>query len=107
MFFGGAMARSKIESVVGVHTVGCGSEAASLRDMVEDREEFVLAIETAVGGVGAVGRIFHFMRFYEFVMKALCADEIFDDAAIVRGIARRQRGYRERAIAHGFLARPG
>src|SRR5438552_1546069 len=70
VFRGRAMARAKIESVIGVHTVGDGGETSSLGQIVECGEKFVLTEIAAIGGVGAVSRIFHFARLDEFVAQA-------------------------------------
>ena len=99
MLFRGAMAGAKVERVVGVHAVRGGGESSLLRDGVEHGEQFVLAEEAAVGGIGAIRGIFHLVGFDEFVMNVLRANEIFDDVAIVRGVAGRKRGDRESAIA--------
>ncbi len=87
MFFGGAMAGAEVEGVVGVDAIGGGGETALLGEGVEDGEELVLAEEAAVGGVGAVRGIFHFMGFDEFVMDVKGADQVFDCGAIVGGEA--------------------
>src|SRR6266404_7522486 len=84
MFFSSAMARAEVQGVVGVDSVGGGGEAAFLRDCIEDGEKFVLAIKTAVGGVRAVGGIFHFVSFDKFVMDLELANQLIDSGAIVR-----------------------
>ena len=77
-----------------------------LGDGVEDREEFVFAVEAAIGGVGSIRGIFHLVGLDEFMMDVLGADEVFDDVAIVRGVTGRKGGDRKRAIAESFLRGP-
>ena len=84
MFFCGAVAGAEVQSVVGVDSVGGGGEAAFLRDCIEDGEEFVLAIKTAVGGVRAVGGVFHFVGFDKLVMDLELANELVNRSAIMR-----------------------
>src|SRR5258705_13372239 len=98
MFFSGAMAGAEVQRVVGVDSVGGGAEAAFLRDCIEDGEEFVLAIKTAVGGVRAVGGVFHFGSFDKLVMDLELANQLIDCGAIVRREAWGKRGNRKRTL---------
>src|SRR5258706_16484168 len=99
MFFGSAMAGAEIQGVVGVDSVGGGGKAAFLRDCIEDGEKFVLAIKTAVGGVRAVGGVFHFVSFDKFVMDLELANELVNRCAIVRRETWGKRGEGKRTLA--------
>src|SRR5882762_4623738 len=85
MFFCGAMAGAEVQRVVGVDSVGCGSEAAFLRDGIQHGEKFVLAIKTAVGGVGAIGGVSHFVRVDKFVSDLEDANDFVNGGAVMRG----------------------
>src|SRR6266487_2611007 len=78
-------AEPSIESVIGVHAVSNGGESAGARQIVQRGEQLVFAEIAAVCRVSAVSRVFHFMRFDEFVPRAQLAHKSFDDGAIVRG----------------------
>src|SRR6266481_35393 len=78
MFLSGAVAGAEVQCVVGVDSVGGGGEAAFLRDCIEHGEKLVLAINTAVGGVRAVGGIFHFVSFDKFVMDLELANQLIN-----------------------------
>src|SRR6267142_3907430 len=99
MFFSGAVAGAEVQRVVGINSVGGGGEAAFLRDCIEHREKFVLAIKTAVGGVRAVGGVFHFVSFDKFVMDLEGANELIDCGAIVRRETWGERGNGKRTLA--------
>ena len=85
MLRGGTMAGAKIERVIGVHAVSNGGESAGTRQIVQSGKEFIFAEIAAVCRVSAVGRVFHFMRFDEFVPRAQLARKFFDNGAIVGG----------------------
>src|SRR6267378_2903347 len=99
MFCCGAMAGAEVQRVVGINSVGGGGEAAFLRDRIEHGEKLVLAIKTAVGGVRAVGGIFHFVGFDKFVMDLELANQLIDCGAIVRREAWGKRGNRKCTLA--------
>src|SRR6267142_7019753 len=99
MFFCGAMAGAEVQRVVGINSVGGGGEAAFLRDCIEDGEKFVLTIKTAVGGVRAVGGVFHFVSFDKFVMDLELANQLIDCGAIVRRETGGKRGDGKRTLA--------
>jgi hypothetical protein len=107
MFFCGAVAGTKIERVVCIHAVSGCFESALQRDRIEYGEQLIFAMEAAIGGVGAIRWIFQFVCFHEFVMDIVCANEIFNDVAVVRGVTWRERGDRESAGAESFLSGPG
>src|SRR5277367_847614 len=107
MFRRGAMAGAKIEGVVGIDAVRDGGEVSLLGDGVDNVEEFVFAEVAAVGGVRAIFGIFHFVRFDEFVADAEAANELFDDVAIMGGIAGGKSGERKSLIAFRAMRGPG
>jgi len=75
--------------------------------LVEDGEEFVLAEVTAIAGVGAVGGVFHFVSFDEFVTDGELEEEYEKLIAVVGGVAGRDGGDGESAIAEGAVCGPG
>src|SRR2546421_6239282 len=91
MLRGSAMAGTKIESVIGVYSVGDGCKSSCLRQFVQCGKQFVFAEIAAVGGVGAVSGIVHFVRFDEFMPQTYLAYKFLDDGAIVSGVTRRER----------------
>src|ERR1700685_455184 len=106
MLFRGAMTGTKIERVVGVHAVSGGVESTFQRNGVEHGEQFIFAMEAAIGGVRAIRGIFHLVRFDELVMNIVRANKVFDDVAIVRGVARRKRRNGKRTVAERLLCCP-
>src|ERR1700730_13165772 len=106
MLFGGTMAGAEVEGIVGVNAVGGGGETALLRKGGEDGEELVFEEEAAVGGIGAIRRIFHLAGCNEFVMDAGGADEFFYGGAIVSGGAGRKCGDGQSVLAEGALRGP-
>jgi len=75
-----------------VYAVGDGGKSVGDRELVEFGEELVLAEEAAIGLVRAVGGIFHFICFDEFVPNGQLVHELFHHGAIMGGKAGRERG---------------
>ena len=107
MLRGGAMARAKIERIIGVHTVSDSGKTARLRQLIQRREQFVLAEIAAVGSVGAVSGIIHFVRLDKLVGQAQLADKFFYYGEIVSGVTRRESGDRKSATGERFVGSPG
>src|SRR5262249_17985682 len=106
MLGGSTMAGAEVESVVRVDSVCDRGKVAFPGQRVECREQFVLAVVTAIGGVGAIGGIFHFIRGDEFVANAGGADEGFEHRPIVSGKTWRESSHRKRPFAESVVRRP-
>jgi hypothetical protein len=78
-----------------------------VRQLDQGGKQFVFAEIAAIGGVGAVGGIIHFVSFDEFVAQAEAADKLFYNGAIVGGVTRREGGDGESAGAQRFVCCPG
>src|SRR3984893_810801 len=92
MFFRGAMAGAEVQRVVGVGPRSGSGEAALLGHRVQHREKLVFAVEAAVGGVRAVGRVFHLVRVDGFVIDSELTDKFVDRGAVISGKAWGKRG---------------
>ena len=57
------------------------------RESIEHGKELVFAEKAAIGSIGAVGGIFHFPSFDEFMRNSECTNEFLDGGAVVRRIA--------------------
>src|SRR6266436_3061623 len=106
MLFCGAMAGAKVQRVVRVDAVRCGRKAALQGHRVQHREKLIFAVKAAVGGIRAIGRIFHLVRLDEFVVNLEGADKFVDRGAIVCGKTGRQRRDGKRSLAECTLRGP-
>ena len=96
-----------VAQVVAIHTVNHVRNAPLPRDLVEAREQLVLAVEAAVGIVGDVVGIIELVRFNVFVTDAVVAGKLFRVALVGLRKRRRIRGNRDGVIAQRLLRRPG
>lgn len=107
MDFCGALAGAVIAEVVDVDAVDDVIEAAIGSDIVHDAEEFILAVEAAVGVVRDVSGVFEFAGRDHLVEDAVSDGEI-DGIALMGigdggGIGRDGDGI----VAEGFFSGPG
>src|ERR1700747_2481496 len=103
---GGAMAGTKIASVVRINAIGDGAEAALLCEQFHSIEQLVLAVVAAISIVCPVRRIFELTRFDELVPETQRADEIAGLLAIVLRKACGKRCYREGAFTQSRMRCP-
>src|SRR5258708_12304018 len=101
------MAGAKIEGVVSVHTVGDDNKTARVRQFIQRGKQFVFAEIATIGGVSAVRRILHLVRFDEFVLQAELAHKLLDYGPIMGGVTRRERRNGQSPGTQRFVGGPG
>src|SRR5258708_12407170 len=107
MLFRGAMAGAEVQRVVRVDSISGPCESALLRHRIHHGEKLILTVETAVGGVCAIGGTLHLVRVDEFMMDSEGADEFVNGGAVMRRKAGGKRGDGKRALAERALRCPG
>lgn len=107
MLRGGAMPRTKIEGVIGIHTIGDGGESTVAGDLVEHGEKLVFAEITAIRRVGAIGGIFQLMCFHKFMRETKRMNELLNLGTVVRRKTGGKRGEREGLMAERAVRSPG
>src|SRR5260370_9924838 len=107
VFSGGSMDGSKIDGDVSVHTEGDDSNAARVRQFIQRGKQFVFAEIATIGGVSAVRRILHLVRFDEFVSQAQFTHKLLDYGPIMGGVTRRERRNGQSPGTQRFVGSPG
>src|SRR5260370_31171467 len=106
MLFRGAMPGAEVQRVVRVDSISGPCESALLRHRIHHGEKLILTVETAVGGVCAIGGTLHLVRVYEFMMDSEGADEFVNGGAVLRRKAGGKRGDGKRALVECALRGP-
>ena len=104
--FGGVLAGPVIAQVVHIHAVGDMLDAALARHDFQAREEFVLAMETAVRIVLYVVRIIELARLDVFVAETAFARESLGVALVRFGDGSGIRGNGQRILAQHAMRGP-
>src|SRR5258707_1560805 len=107
MLFRGAMPGAEVQRVVRVDSISGPCESALLRHRIHHGEKLILTVETAVGGVCAIGGTLHLVRVDEFMMDSEGADEFVNGGAGMRRKAGGKRGDGKPALAQRALRVPG
>jgi len=103
---GGFVAGAEVECVVGVDAVSDRGDVFIGCELIEDREEFILAEIATVAIVSAVRGVIHFVSFDEFVANRKLLEEGSELITIVGGIAWRDGSDGKSAFAEGFVGSP-
>src|SRR5258708_10765052 len=107
MLFRGAMPGAEVQRVVRVDSISGPCESALLRHRIHHGEKLILTVETAVGGVCAIGGTLHLLRVDEFMMDSEGADEFVNGAAGIRPKGREKRGGGKSWLSGRAVRRPG
>src|SRR5258707_14759488 len=107
MLFRGAMPGAEVQRVVRVDSISGPCESALLRHRIHHGEKLILTVETAVGGVCAIGGTLHLVRGDEFMMDSEGADEFVNGDAAIRRKTGGKPGHRKRALPPRPVRGPG
>src|SRR5258707_4236529 len=99
MLFRGAMPGAEVQRVVRVDSISGPCESALLRHRIHHGEKLILTVETAVGGVCAIGGTLHLPRVDEFMMDSESADEFLNSGPVMRRKTAGKRGDGKGALA--------
>src|SRR6266699_7018087 len=100
MLFRSALAGTVVAKIVDIHTVYNVRDAPLPGDFIETREQFILAVEAAVGTIGCVLGIIELAGGYVFVTDAVLAGERLSVEFVRLG----KRG-RVRGNGHGVITK--
>src|SRR5258707_13553325 len=106
MLFRGAMPGAEVQRVVRVDSISGPCESALLRHRIHHGEKLILTVETAVGGVCAIGGTLHLVRVDEFMMDSEGADEFVNGGAGTSRKTGGKRGGGKTAPAERAVPRP-
>src|SRR5260221_2009542 len=107
MLFRGAMPGAEVQRVVRVDSISGPCESALLRHRIHHGEKLILTVETAVGGVCAIGGTLHLVRVDEFMIDSEGADEFVYGGAVNGPKDGGKRGDWKRALPQRALPCPG
>src|SRR5258706_6580602 len=99
MLLRGAMPGAEVRRVVRVDSISGPCESALLRHRIHHGEKLILTVETAVGGVCAIGGTLHFVPVDQFIIGSEGADELVNAGAAISRRAVGKSGERKRSTA--------